>query len=209
MRPTFPELKIGSTFYRNGTLLEVVEMPCGGEGSFRLRDLIQDEIVDLSLRAMRDQYRAKPGQMEMVPRDIARAEARLAKRRLVKATGYRGRKLMDLRGGGLHEWLLECCQMRKQMRYQINYTIRENFTVTTYRRTPRVDFSWRRETGNIRTPWDAGTLPVGVTRYLPNDPYLVLRPWLKLHVDPRKVRNVDLSIEYVKQIVEATLKEIG
>lgn len=201
MRTKFPVLKVGSTFYRNGLLLEVMAIE---DGTLTLHDLINNDVIKVGLRAMQNHFRGRPGQMEMVPRDIARKEAEAAQLRRNKGTGYRGRKPLDMRKAGLHDLLLSRCQTRRQLRYQTTFIIEEGFEVVVYRRTPRIDFAMLREDGCMLTPWSA--LPVGVKYYRKDDPYLRRRPWLSMHVDPRAVRNDELSVEYVDKIITATLK---
>jgi len=205
MNTQFPQLKLGSTFYRNGLLLEVVALPEKDDDQLVLLDLIAGEPIKISLRALRNSYRNRPGQIEMVPRDIARTEAAQAQRRRGKGTVLRGRKPLDMRAAGLHDYLIKRCQTRVQRRYQVTYVIEEGFGVVLYRRTPRVDFTMTRPDGKVLTPWGK-SLPTGVKRYQRGDPYLVRRPWLALHVDPRAVRDTALAVDYVKRIVEATVK---
>lgn len=203
MKAKFPHLKVGSTFYRNGLLLEVVAIE---DGQLTLHDLIGNDVIKVTLRAMQNHFRGRPGQLEIVPRDIARKEAEMARTRRHKGTGYRGREPLDMRKAGLHDLLLSRCQTRKALRYQTTFVMEEGFEITIYRRTPRIDFAMLREEGRVLTPWL--TLPKGVKRYQKDDPYLRRRPWLRLHVDPRVVRNDELSVEYVDKIITATRKGV-
>lgn len=205
MNVEFPNLKVGSAFFRNGGLYEVLSLSTDDGDTIIVEDLINGGVVGLDLKTLRRSFSNRPGEMEIVPRDIARREAQAANRRRSKGTGFRGRQPLDMRKTGLYAFLLKVCQVRRVGRYQTSYTIRDGFKVITYRRTSRIDFLV--EPGHkICFPW-TGALPRGVIKYTKDSPYHNTRPFLSHYVCPRTVRDTALAAEYVQMIVTKTAKE--
>lgn len=205
MNAEFPNLKVGSAFFRNGGLYEVLSLSTDDESTIIVEDLINGGAIGLDLKVLRRSFANRPGEMELLPRDIARKEAQAAHRRRNKGTGFRGRQPLDMRKTGLYTFLLKVCQLRHVGRYQTTYTIRDGFKVIIYRRTARIDFMV--EPGHkISFPW-TGALPRGVIKYKKDNPYCNTRPFLSHYVCPRTVRDTDLAAEYVQMIVTKTVKE--
>lgn len=201
----FPILKIGSAFYRNGGLYEVLSLPGNNSGEMVVEDLINGGVIRLSLKSLRASFRNRPGELELVPRDIARKEAKVAARKRGKGTRLRGRKPIDLRKAGLHDYLGKRARVQRKARFQTTYVMDDGLEVVVYRRTTRIDFCITEPNRELVLPW--AVTPKGVLRYEAKDAAKQRRPSLAAYVDPRAVRDTALSVEYVKQIIEATTKE--